>query len=345
MKRRKVFATLVVLGIIGLIAGAIVIAQQQITLTSYYPAPYGEYVDLSLGGILTAKERTVPATPSAADQGQIYFDDVDDKFKVSEDGGAWTDLVGGGAWTRDPGPPAIIHPTDLTDRVAIGSVTPTAAKLRLWSDVLGNPFSTLWLENTWQASSVGIAFVNDLPAYPNAAMISKNGTLQIGGCGPSGPCEGSFVIKSSIDGSSPMSLSIGGSAGQFSRIFLATNGNVGIGGMMTPARQLHVNGDGEFSGELWVGGDQMVHPDYVFEPDYHLESIDEHAGYMWQHKHLKAIPRTDVDEKGRGSIKMGETQLGILEELEKAHLYIEQLHKRLKALEEKSAKEVHDETP
>jgi hypothetical protein len=81
-----------------------------------------------------------------------------------------------------------------------------------------------------------------------------------------------------------------------------------------------------------------LHADYVFEPDYELESIDEHSEFMWKHKHLKAIQKRQVDENGMEIIEVGAHRRGIVEELETAHIYIEQLNNRIKTLEEKLAK-------
>lgn len=73
----------------------------------------------------------------------------------------------------------------------------------------------------------------------------------------------------------------------------------------------------------------------MFEPDYELESIDEHATYMWQNKHLKAIPTVQYDEAGQEMLEIGAHRKGIVEELEKAHVYIQQLNERVKLLEAK----------
>ncbi len=81
-----------------------------------------------------------------------------------------------------------------------------------------------------------------------------------------------------------------------------------------------------------------MHSDYVFEPGYALESIDEHSEFMWQNKHLAAIPKAKVDDNGQEIVDIGAHRKGIVEELEKAHIYIEQLHKRIKALEDKLGK-------
>ena len=98
-------------------------------------------------------------------------------------------------------------------------------------------------------------------------------------------------------------------------------GNVGIG-TATPAGKLDVNG------EIYQRGG-VLHADYVFEPTYELESIIEHADFMWTNKHLEAIPKAEVDESGREILRVGAHRKGIVEELEKAHIYIEQLQNQI----------------
>lgn len=105
------------------------------------------------------------------------------------------------------------------------------------------------------------------------------------------------------------------------------DGNVGIG-TASPQGKLDVNG------RIYQRGIQ-IHADYVFEPNYKLETIEEHATFMWKHRHLKAIPRAIVDENGNEIVEVGSHRKGIVEELEKAHIYIEQLHERIKNLESK----------
>lgn len=104
-------------------------------------------------------------------------------------------------------------------------------------------------------------------------------------------------------------------------------GNVGIG-TTNPQGKLDVNGS------IYQRGGQL-HADYVFNENYQLESIEEHAEFMWKNKHLPAIPKAKTDENGFEVIEVGSHRRGIVEELEKAHIYISQLEQKLKTLEER----------
>ncbi len=105
-------------------------------------------------------------------------------------------------------------------------------------------------------------------------------------------------------------------------LVVESNGNIGIG-TATPVGTLDVNGT------IYQRGGSL-HADYVFTPEYELESIDEHSVFMWENKHLKAIPKAKVDKNGEDIVEVGSHRKGIVEELEKAHIYIEQLHKQIK---------------
>ncbi len=88
---------------------------------------------------------------------------------------------------------------------------------------------------------------------------------------------------------------------------------------------------------LYQTGSQL-YADYVFDSDYKLETIKEHAKFMWKNKHLRAIPKVTVDKDGLEIVEIGSYRKGIVEELEKAHIYIEQLYNQNKLLEERLSK-------
>jgi len=70
--------------------------------------------------------------------------------------------------------------------------------------------------------------------------------------------------------------------------------------------------------------------DAVFDPAvYTVPSIEEHAAIMWDKKHLPAVGPTGADMP----INMTEKMLRMLNELEHAHIYIDQLNQRVQELE------------
>ena len=111
---------------------------------------------------------------------------------------------------------------------------------------------------------------------------------------------------------------------------LHQSGNVGIG-TRSPQGTLDVDG------AIYQRGSEL-HADYVFEHDFELEFIREHTRFMWENKHLKGIPKGKMDEAGREIVEVGAHRKGIVEELEKAQIYIAQLHDRLKEQESRLAK-------
>ena len=103
-------------------------------------------------------------------------------------------------------------------------------------------------------------------------------------------------------------------------------GYVGIG-VVNPQGKLDVN---------WTIYQRWseLHADYVFEPEYELESIEEHNNFMWQNKHLKAVPKATKDSEWQDIVEWWIRNKGILEELEKAHVYIGQLNEQNKLLKQ-----------
>ncbi len=117
------------------------------------------------------------------------------------------------------------------------------------------------------------------------------------------------------------------------RLFLKEGGNVGIG-TGNPQWKLDVNGALFVNGAIHQEGTRLHSADYVFEEGYDLQSIEEHAEFMWREKHLPAVGAGDKDGQGREYVEYGSRMRGILEELEKAHIYIEQLNDKIKSQQE-----------
>ena len=110
-----------------------------------------------------------------------------------------------------------------------------------------------------------------------------------------------------------------------------STGNVGIGTTVA-SYPLEVMGDINCVGQLRESGSTTI-SDFVFKDEYNLPSIEEHADFMWKQKHLPRVAGED-EIKGK-SYSISERREQVLEELEIAHIYIEQLHKQNRALEER----------
>jgi hypothetical protein len=244
---------------------------------------------------------------------------------------------------------------DFSDgHVAIGTTDPVNI-LHLHS-ALGNPVLRMSGSNYPGINGAYIRMVNSDGSLRLTAAnglddltITSTGNVGIGAYTPNAELEVNGEIRISPDSESKLRIgrysvtypysyitAIGGvdqirlqiDAG--TKMVIGSDGNVGIG-TTSPAGMLDVNGS------IYQRGSEL-HADYVFEPGYELESIDEHSEFMWNEKHLPAIPKAELDENGREILEVGAHRRGIVEELEKAHIYIEQLHKQNKELETRLVK-------
>ncbi|MGV6811854.1 MAG: hypothetical protein ACWA47_06380 [Brevirhabdus sp.] len=93
---------------------------------------------------------------------------------------------------------------------------------------------------------------------------------------------------------------------------------------------LTANNEVDINGTLVTNGSCSVGCDRVFADDYPLLSIDQQVEQMWANSYLPNIGPTP--EQGRYDVT--DKMLRMLSELEKAHIYIGQLHQRIETLEE-----------
>jgi hypothetical protein len=177
--------------------------------------------------------------------------------------------------------------------------------------------------------STAMGSVSMASGYYSTAMgerttAASNASLAIGRFNVGGGTAGSWVSTDPI-----FEIGIGADiTHKANAMTVLKSGRVGIG-TTAPQGTLDVNG------AIYQRGG-VLHADYVFEEDYKLESIAEHAHFMWKNKHLKAIPKMAVDEEGRQIVEVGSHQKGIVEELEKAHIYIQQLYEEVQLLKEQN---------
>lgn len=163
-----------------------------------------------------------------------------------------------------------------------------------------------------------------------------------------GRSAGIFFSKSAVnigtlDKDQPISFY---TAGTELRMSIDPEGNVGIG-VASPQYKLQVAGGAKFdnqviidAGGLYVNGEvkaKKFHasltpfPDFVFEPDYKLISINEVESFINEHGHLPGVPNAATVEKN--GIELGEMNALLLQKIEELTLYIIALEKKMHALE------------
>ena len=106
------------------------------------------------------------------------------------------------------------------------------------------------------------------------------------------------------------------------------DGNIGIG-TTSPNQKLTVNGTiygKEVKVDLNVPG-----PDYVFEKDYKLPTLEEIKSYIDQHKHLSEVP--SAKQMAQNGINLSEMNMILLKKVEELTLHIIQLEERLQKVE------------
>jgi hypothetical protein len=109
-----------------------------------------------------------------------------------------------------------------------------------------------------------------------------------------------------------------------------STGNVGIG-IDFPANKFEVNGTMR-SKEVIV--ESINWPDYVFDENYKLPLLSDVEEFIHQNKHLPNVP--SAAEIGQKGLHLGDTQKRMMEKIEELTLYVIELDKKIKLLEEKN---------
>jgi hypothetical protein len=117
------------------------------------------------------------------------------------------------------------------------------------------------------------------------------------------------------------------------RLSIDNSGNVGIGNT-APDAKLTVSGQ-VHAQEVKVTVNAPG-PDYVFEKDYKLSSLEEIKNYIDQNKHLPEVPSAKEMEKN--GVQLGEMNMLLLKKIEELTLYQIQSLERIKKLEDEIIK-------
>ncbi|WDF61878.1 tail fiber protein [Flavobacterium sp. KACC 22758] len=103
------------------------------------------------------------------------------------------------------------------------------------------------------------------------------------------------------------------------------NGRIGIG-TISPDEKLTVKGK-IHAQEVRVDMLGPLVPDYVFESDYKLKSLEEVESYIRENKHLPEIP--SAKEIERNGLMLAEMNMALLKKMEEMTLYIVEQNKKI----------------
>lgn len=165
------------------------------------------------------------------------------------------------------------------------------------------------------------------PGAPTSSLdVAANGNV---GMGTPSPADALHVYRPT--GAVGIRLASGSQPGAI-RLNFNTNNNefrVNFGESSVPQLRLTSTGNVIIPGTLTTSGSCSVGCDRVFSEDYDLPSISEHARQMYANGFLPSVGQTVEGSPMNITTKVE----GILNELEKAHIYIHQLEEKMTALE------------
>lgn len=199
---------------------------------------------------------------------------------------------------------------------------PTAGTLA-FRTVVGNSMQDrLVIDDQGKVNVMGKLAVGD-------GNVSKGGIISVTGTG--------MVFEGPVDGANNVNFIFTWPNSAQERVPFTITGADGFVGIGTtfPQKQLDVNGDANISGELQVAsvktGLWTIAPDYVFEKDYKLASLEHVEKFVKEKKHLPEIP--SAKQMKKDGIDLTEMNMHLLKKVEEITLHMIELNKRLKLQE------------
>jgi hypothetical protein len=255
-------------------------------------------------------------------------------------------------------------------QMGIGLTDPTAPlsfasnignKIALWGDATGGHYGLgiqgSLLQMYSSASNADIAFgYGSSASFTEQMRIKGTGNVGIGNNAPSNKLDvsGRMRLRNEsagvsagiwIDGTTTAQRGFigaydnnymgfyGSGNTNWGLLYNENTGQVNIG-TATPATGYLLNVNGKIISEEVRVQLKAAWPDYVFEQDYKKLSLNELEKYVDENKHLPNIPSAaEVEKDGQ---HLGEIQRKMLEKIEELSLYILELNKKIKILEEKN---------
>jgi hypothetical protein len=187
----------------------------------------------------------------------------------------------------------IIRLMTTGDRVGIGTMSP-AGKL----EVLGNDGTQIMAGRPGDTTRVR------LWAGTDSGVLEASNASQGGGL--------AFVVNGSA------------------KAEIGSDGRLGIG-TLSPRDRLEVSGGNiRVSGGSFIDdGTALRAPDYVFEEDYYLMSLEELQNYIDREGHLPNVP--NAEEIANNGLNLSQFQMKLLEKVEELTLYTLRQQERLSA--------------
>jgi hypothetical protein len=215
------------------------------------------------------------------------------RLAVRGNSSTWTDALFVHAGTNGTGGGNVGY-------IGIGTTTPTS---RLDISDANSDLSILKLRNSaWACNQrTAIEFWNGgNKSYPTSRIVS-----QMDGCGADGEA---LLFETQTAGATSPST----------KFIIKNDGNVGIGTTSPGSFKLAVNG------KVWATEVQVTlnnpGPDYVFEKDYNLMSLEEIKAYIEKHKHLPEVP--SAKEMEANGVNLSEMNMILLKKVEELTLHV-----------------------
>lgn len=198
-----------------------------------------------------------------------------------------------------------------------------------------NPFGNLHIRNSGDGADQysGIRF-NAAKSASEATLATHNYHVISGfrrnGLWIAGGSTGSSYSKSNVmftDGGIQFGMSDGYINPEDNiALTILNNGSIGIG-TENPCADCQLDVDGKIRSEEVVV--EVVNgPDYVFEDDYDLRTLEETKDYIEQNKHLPEIP--SAKEMEASGVGLAEMNMKLLQKIEELTLHLIEQHTTLK---------------
>ncbi|MFA6074015.1 MAG: hypothetical protein WC758_07910 [Candidatus Woesearchaeota archaeon] len=149
----------------------------------------------------------------------------------------------------------------------------------------------------------------------------SNGDIGIQGNGTTSGVYGTSYAGNGVEGSSEFGYDFYTSNGAGKSLF---GGDVFLG---TAGQKNDIN----ITGELWINGINNTAPDYVFEKDYKVKTLDEVKSFTKTNQHLPNIK--SAEEVATSGINVVEDRNSLLESIENIWLHLFGIDDRIKTLE------------